>query len=236
MAYPTQKSMKRNYSTGVTGWLFIAGALMFWGGWVLLPLHIGTFFKPEDFATVRAHLHWWIWLYRVHLFGFLVIVMAFVALAAALTDSEARVVVWPGTAVAVAGLVVGCLAAAFYYHHGAWGALQTAGQPLEKLRGHVDALRLDTEYITCLVRFGRVFFGLGLVVLAAGLIKWRILPVVLGVSAVLLGLAAMALTMAFPDNLEFYAPVFHLNSLWLLATGLVIRRSGLRLGPQAGDN
>jgi len=74
------------------------------------------------------------------------------------------------------------------------------------------------------------------VVLAAGLIKWRILPVVLGVSAVLLGLAAIALTMAFPDNLEFYAPVFHLNSLWLLATGLVIRRSGLRLGPQAGDN
>jgi len=43
------------------------------------------------------------------------------------------------------------------------------------------------------------------------------------------------LTMAYPDNLEFYAPVFYLNSLWLLATGLVILRSGLQLEPQAGD-
>jgi hypothetical protein len=228
--------MKRNLSTRVTGWLFIAGALMFWGGWVLLPVHIGTFFKTDDFAAVHAHLHLWIWLYRVHLFGFLVTVMAFVALASVLTDSEARVVVWPGVAVAVVGLATGCLAAAFYYHHGAWGALQTAGQPLEKLRSHVEALRLDTEYITCLVRFGRVFFGLSLVVLAAGLFKWRILPMALGMGAVLLGLAAMALTMAFPDNLEFYAPVFHLNSLWLLAMGLIILRSGLRLGKRSCEN
>jgi hypothetical protein len=120
------------------------------------------------------------------------------------------------------------------FWRGAWGALQTAGQPLEKLRGHVDAQRLDTEYITRLVRFGRVFLGLG--VLAAGLIKWRILPVVIGMSVALLGLAGMALTMAFPDNLEFYPPVFHLISLWLLVTGLFMRRSGLRLGPQAGVN
>ena len=228
--------MKRNYSTGITGCFFIAGALMLWGGWVLLPVHIGTFFNPDNFAAVHAHFHWWIWLYRIHLFGFMVAVMAFVALAAVLTDSEARVLVWPGVAVAVTGLAVGCLASAFYYHHGAWGALQTAGQPLEKLRSHVDALRLDTEYITCLVRFGRVFIGLGLVVLSAGLIKWRILPTAVGMSAILLGLAAIALTMAFPDNLEFYAPVFHLNSLWLLITGLVILRSGLHVGPRAGNN
>ena len=96
--------MRRNYSTGVAGWLFIAGALMFWGGWMLLPAHIGTFFKPDDFAAVHSHLHWWIWLYRVHLFGFLVSVMAFVALAAVLADSESRVLVWPGVTVAVIGL------------------------------------------------------------------------------------------------------------------------------------
>jgi hypothetical protein len=29
----------------------------------------------------------------------------------------------------------------------------------------------------------------------------------------------MAITMAFPDALELYRPVFHLNALWLLATG-----------------
>ena len=139
-------------------------------------------------------------------------------------------VVWPGITVAVVGLAVGCLASAFYYHHGAWGALQTAGQPLQKLRGHVEALRLDPEYITCLVRFGRVFFGLGLMVLAAGLIKWRILPAAIGTGAVLLGWRPVS-TMALERMI--YAPVFHLNSLWLLATGLVILRSGLRLEPQA---
>jgi hypothetical protein len=74
------------------------------------------------------------------------------------------------------------------------------------------------------------------VVLAAGLIKWRILPAAVGTGAVIRGLAAMVLTMDFPDNEEYYAPVFHLNALWLLATGLVMLRSGLRLGPQAGDH
>jgi hypothetical protein len=105
-------------------------------------------------------------MYHIHIFGFLVTVMALVALGAALADTEARIVVWPGIAVATAGLIVSALATAFYYHHGAWGAIQMAGQPAEKLRSQVDLLRIDTEYITCLVRFGRVFFVLGLVALA----------------------------------------------------------------------
>jgi peptidoglycan/LPS O-acetylase OafA/YrhL len=100
------------------------------------------------------------------------------------------------------------------------------------LRSHVDSLRLDTEYVTCLVRFGRVFYGLGLVVLALGLLQGKALPKVIAGCAALLGLAAMALTMAFPDNLEFYVPVFHLNSWWLLATGIVTKRRGLRLDPR----
>ena len=107
-----------------------------------------------------------------------------------------------------------------------------AGQPTEALRAHVEALRLDTEYVTCLVRFGRVFFGLGMLVLALGLLKWDILPKWLAISTALLGLAAMALTMGLPDNLEYYAPVFHLNALWFVAAGVEINRSGLRMGSQ----
>ena len=42
----------------------------------------------------------------------------------------------------------------------------------------------------------------------------------------------MALTMGLPDNLEYYAPVFHLNSVWFIATGVVVGRSGLPLGPE----
>ena len=38
-------------------------------------------------------------------------------------------------------------------------------------------------------------------------------------SALILGLTAMTITMAVPDNLEYYAPVFHANSLWFAAAG-----------------
>ena len=97
------------------------------------------------------------------------------------------------------------------------------------VRDHVEALRLDTEYVTCLVRFGRVFFGLGMLVVALGLLKWDVLPKWLVLSTGLLGVAAMALTMGLPDNLEYYAPIFHLNVLWFAAAGAVMYRSGLRL-------
>ncbi|MGH8769759.1 MAG: hypothetical protein ACREV2_01060 [Burkholderiales bacterium] len=40
-----------------------------------------------------------------------------------------------------------------------------------------------------------------------------------------LGVAAMAVTMVFPDNLEYYMPLFHLNALWLFALGLAVLNS-----------
>ena len=93
----------------------------------------------------------------------------------------------------------------------------------------MEALRIDTEYVTCLVRFGRVFSGLGLLVLGCGLIRWTIVPVAIGWVAVAIGLAAMALTMLLPDHMSLYIPVFHVKSLWLLFTGGVILRSGLNV-------
>lgn len=221
--------MNRDFSTNVTGWLFIFGSLMLWFGWMMMPVHIGTFFETGNFSAVNEHLQFWIWMYRIHIFGFIVCVMALVALGSLLTETKVRVVAWPGIAVATVGLVVSTLAAAFYYHHGAWGAVQTEGQSVETIRSFVESLRRDTEYVTCLVRFGRVFFGLGLFVFALGLLKWRVFPLLIGVSAALLGLAGIAITMAYPDNLEFYVPVFHLNSVWFLAVGIVALRCGLNL-------
>jgi hypothetical protein len=46
--------MKRDFAINLTGWLFIVAALMFWGGWMLMPIHIGVFFKPEDFPSIYA--------------------------------------------------------------------------------------------------------------------------------------------------------------------------------------
>jgi len=212
------------FSTRFTGCAFIAAAAMYWLGWMLLPIRIGDYFQPEVFGGIREHLHVWLWLYRVHLFGMITSVIALVAFAALVADSPARVLIWPGTAVASVGLVVGALGSAFYYHHGVWGALETAGKSPEEIRAFADALRVDTEYVTCLVRFGRVFGGLGLVVLSWGLFQWGVLPTWVGATGGLIGVAAMALTMGFPDRLSLYAPVFHAMAAWLAATGFMILR------------
>ena len=219
--------MLRDFTTDVTGWLFLAGALMLWGGWVLLPRRVGMFFQSEDFPAIGARLHLWLWLYRVHLFGVVVTALALVALSALSADRPAvRILVWPGAGVAVAGLIVGAVGSAFYYHFGVWGALETRNSP-SAAKELVESLHLPTHYVTCLVRFGRVFCGLGLTVLAVGLLRGAVLPWWVGGGAAALGVAAMALTMLWPDNWALYTPVFHLQSLWLAATGAYLLLYGI---------
>jgi hypothetical protein len=123
-------------------------------------------------------------------------------------------------------MIVGAAGAAFYYHHGAWGALELEGKSAADAAAFVQALRVDTEYITCLVRFGRVFSGLGLVVAAAGILKWKLLSACIGWSGVGIGLAAMGITMLLPDRMPLYVPVFHALSAWLALTGIAILRRG----------
>ena len=144
--------MKSDFSTKVTGGSFIAAGLMLLLGWILLPTHIGTYFQPQDFAAVHAQWSFWIWMYRIHIFGMVVTTMALVALGALLSESAARILVWPGVAMAGAGMMVSALATAFYYHFGAWGALDMDGESPETIRAFVESLRVSTEYVTCLVR------------------------------------------------------------------------------------
>lgn len=216
--------MQRHTSNRIAAAFFFAAALMVWGGWILLPHEIGDFFATGDFAAVDAHLMLWIWMFRIHLFGLITAVLALVGLGAVLEDSDARVLLWPGAAVAVAGLLVTALGAAFYYHFGAWGAVSQRGRSPEELAAFTASLHVATEYVTCLVRFGRVFFGLGQVVLVAGLLADRRLPRWTAWAGGLLGVAAMALTMGLPDDLHLYRPIFHLNAAWLAAIGWSLLR------------
>jgi hypothetical protein len=221
--------MKTDFASRFTGGAFLAAALMLWLGWFLLPVRIGTYFEPGVFGRIHDHFHFWIWMYRIHLFGMIVTVIALFALAALIAGSPARVLIWPGAAVASSGMVVGALAAAFYYHHGAWGSMKLADASPPAAQAFVDALLVDTEYITCLTRFGRVFGGLGLVLLAWGMLRFRLLPACCGYGAGIIGLSAMALTMGLPDRLWLYLPVFHALAVWLLVTGFVIFRQGADL-------
>lgn len=223
--------MKRDFETQFAGWSFIAAGVMLWAGWMLMPVHIGTYFVPTDFSAVHEHLWLWIWLYRVHIFGMVITAIALLSVAALFADVPARIMVWPGVGVATAGTFVSALAAAFYYHHGAWGAIELDGKGTAEAQQFVQNLLVDTEYVTCLVRFGRVFTGLGLVVLGCGFLKWKLLPGWVGGGAVLIGLAAMALTMGLPDRLSLYEPIFHIKAAWLTLTGITILRSGVRLLP-----
>jgi hypothetical protein len=221
--------MLHDFTTDVTGWFFVAGALMLWGAWMLLPRRVGMFFQRDDFSAVGARLHLWLWLYRVHLFGVVVSALALVALAALVASQPAvRVLVWPGAAVGVAGLIVGAVGSAFYYHYGVWGALEARKSP-DAAGELVKSLHLPTHYVTCLVRFGRVFCGLGLTVLAAGLLRGEVLPWWVGGGAAALGVAAIAVTMLFPDNWALYVPVFHLQAVWFAATGAYLLLYGIGL-------
>ena len=218
--------MQNDFASRFAGGALVAAGLMLALGWLLLPVQIGVYFEPAVFAKIHDQFHYWIWMYRVHIFGMVMAVVGFAAMAAIVPNSEARVIIWPGVAVASAGMVVGALAAAFYYHHGAWGATKLVGASPEGLQVFVDGLLVDTEYVTCLVRFGRVFGGLGLVLIAWGVWRYGILPRWCGGVAGLIGLASMALTMGLPDHLSYYMPVFYALVLWMLATGVTLWRSG----------
>ena len=210
-----------NFEIQVTGGLFLAAAFMLWVGWTLLPAKIGAYFVPQDFAAVGTRRRLWIWLYRLHLFGYIVATMAFIALATLVAGSVGRIIVWPAVGVLGAGLILLAIASAFYYHFGAWGSNDMEGKDDATIRGFVDSLRVSTEYVTCLTRFGRVFLGVGQVVLMVGLLlpdaMW---PMWLVGAGGILGLIGMGLTMGLPDDLSLYRPVFHMNALWLVAMGV----------------
>ena len=222
--------MHENFPRRFTAGAFVAAAVMLWLGWMLLPVKLGTFFEPGDFAAIGEQLHLWLWLYRVHLFGMVLTAVAVVALGALVADRPARVMVWPGAAIVVAGMIVGAVGAAFYYHHGVWGAISLADQPADEIAAFLETIRFDTEYITCLVRFSRVFSGLGLVLIGAGLLYAGALPKWVGACGILIGLAAMTITMGWPDHLAWYLPVFHALGAWLLVMGVVLWRE-----PRSGD-
>ena len=226
--------MNQDFSTKFTAWSFIAAALMMWGGWMLIPVDVGPYVKPDDFAIVDASRYLFVWSYRFYFFGVVFSVIAVTALAALMSVNSSRAVIWPGAAVAAGGAFSCALGAAYYYHHGYWGSLEllSATNTLTP-QAYVDDIRRDGEYVTCLMRFGRVFGGLGLAIYGLALLKWRPVSAWLGWVGLLIGIAAIAVTMPSGENFWVYQPVFHLHALWMAVLGFVILRKGVRLDPGA---
>jgi len=180
------------FASHITGWLFIGAGAMLWLGWFLLPARPGAFFLPHDFGAIRARYRRWIWLFRLQIFGYVATVMA-----AGRPRSASAGLARRGRD--VDGCARGRARRGLLLPRGAWGAMELEGTDEPEALAFIAAARVSTHYATCLVRFGRVFFGLGQLVLAAGLLRAGALPVWIGYGGVLLGLSAIAVTMAVPE-------------------------------------
>jgi hypothetical protein len=221
--------MLKDFETKFTGWSFLAAAIMLWGGWALSPHHIGEYLVASDFTAVNENLWYWIWMFRIHIFGWVTMGIAIFALTAILAKKPYRILVLPGAGMIVVGTFTLAIAAAFYYNYGAWGIGQTAGKSAAEIQEFMAGTLFTNQYVTCFVRFGRIFSGVGFVLLGLGFVKWKIVSTWLGWFTVLFGLVAMGIILSIPDNYEIYKPLFHIKALWLAIMGGTILLKGLNL-------
>ena len=221
--------VKKDFETNFTGWAFIFAAILLWFGWVLSPHHIGEYIVASDFTAIGEDVWYWIWMYRFHIFGWVTMAIAVFALVSITARKPYRVVILPGAGMLVVGTFTLAIASAYFYNFGAWGVGQTAGKSASEIKEFVDNILFTNQYVTCFIRFGRIFSGVGLVLLGFGFIKWKIVSTWLGWFTALLGLVAMGIILAIPNNFEVYKPIFHVKAIWLLAMGIVILKKGIFL-------
>ncbi len=220
---------KKDFETSFTGWAFIAGSLLLWLGWVIMPHHIGEYIEATDFAEIGESVWFWIWMYRVHIFGWVTMGIAIFSFVSMTARSPHRVLILPGAGMIIVGTFTLAIAAAFYYNFGAEGVGKTAGMSAAEIQDYLKEIRSTNQYVTCYTRFGRIFSGVGFILLGAALVKWKIVSSWLGWFTIIFGLVAMCLILFIPDNFEIYKPLFHIKVLWLAMMGTYILTKGIQL-------
>jgi hypothetical protein len=221
--------MKKNFELKFTGWLFIAAALLLWCGHMFSSHHLGEYIVASDFEKVGENVWYWIWMYRVHIFGWVTMALALMAFISLVKRSQSSIMMLPGVGMTIIGTMTLAIAAAFYYNYGAWGVGETMGKSPDEVDAFMNNILPVNQYVTCFLRFGRIFSGVGMVLMGAAILKWKLLPSWLGGLTLLFGLTAMGIILAIPDNFEIYKPMFHVKVLWLIAMGAVILTKGVNL-------
>ena len=204
-------------------------AILLWFGWALSPHHIGEYIVASDFEAIGESVWTWIWIYRIHIFGWITMGISLFALVATTARKPYRVVILPGAGMVIIGTFALAIANAYFYNFGAWGVGETAGKTAMEIEAFVNDILYTNQFVTCFIRFGRVFSGVGLVLLGFAFIKWHMVSKLLGWFTALLGLAAMVVIMGIPDNFQIYKPLFHVKVVWLVAMGAVILKNGINL-------
>lgn len=221
--------MIKNFGTKFTGWAFILAALLLWMGWVLSPHQVGEYFIASDFENIGKSVWYWIWMYRIHIFGWVTMAIAVFAFVSMTGKKPFGILMLPGAGMLIVGTFTIAIAAAYYYNYGAWGVGQTMGKSPSEIQEFLDGTLFTNQYVTCFVRFGRIFSGVGLILFGFGLLKWNILSKWLSWFTILLGLTAMGIILSIPDNFEIYKPVFHVKVVWLVTMGVFILLKGINL-------
>ena len=221
--------MKKDFETKFTAWSFIIAAILLWFGWALSPHHIGEYIVADDFAAIGENVWFWIWMYRIHIFGWVTMGIAMFSLVSISSRNPYRVLMLPGAGMVIIGTFTLAIAAAYFYNHGAWGVGQTAGKSPEEIKVFMNDLLFTNQYVTCFIRFGRIFSGVGLVLLGFAFVKWKMLSTWLGWFTAILGMTAMCVILFIPDNFEIYKPIFHVKVIWLVLMGVELLRKGLHL-------
>lgn len=224
MIHPTN-----SVETKYTAYFFIAAAVMLWGGWILSPHHIGEYIVAEDFPKIGEQIWFWIWMFRVHIFGWVTMAIASFAFVTITARKPIRVLMVPGIGMIIIGTFAYAIAMAFFYNFGAWGVGKTAGKSPEEIAVFMDSILYTNQYVTCFMRFGRIFAGVGFVMVGFALLKWKIMHPVIGWFTLLLGLAAMCIILLIPEYFEYYKPIFHVKVIWLLTMGITLLKSGINL-------
>lgn len=221
--------MEKNFETRFTGWAFILAAILLWFGWVLSSHHIGEYIVASDFPKIKENVWYWIWMYRIHIFGWVTMGISMFSLLSIISKKPYRVVVFPGIGMVIVGTFTLAIANAFFYNFGAWGVGKTAQMSPTEITEFIDSILFTNQYVTCFLRFGRIFSGVGLVLLGYAFIKWKIVNLWIGWYTLLLGIVAMGIILAIPDNYETYKPIFHVKALWLLTMGFTLLVKGVHL-------
>ena len=168
-------------------------------------------------------------MYRIHIFGWVIMSIALFSLISITSKAPFRVLMVPGAGMVIVGSFTLAIAGAYFYNHGAWGVGKTEGLSALEIEEFMKNLLFTNQYVTCFIRFGRIFSGVGLMILGAGFLKWNMFNKALSWFTLLLGLIAMCVILFIPDNFEVYKPIFYVKVVWLLAMGSLLLKDGVNL-------
>lgn len=218
----------KSFETKFIAGAFLVAAVLLWSSWALTTHHIGEYIKVSDFEKIGENVWYWIWMYRFHIFGWVTMGIATFSLTSLLTKNPYRVVTFPGLGMIIVGTFTLAIANAFYYNFGAWGVGKTAGLSAEEVEEFMNGVLFTNQYVTCFIRFGRIFSGVGFVLLGYAFLKWNLVSKWLGWFTTIFGVAAVAVILSIPDNFEVYKPLFHIKVLWLVAMGVMLLKDGIK--------